>query len=252
MPSNTYALQVDSFAHVAYALGAGTPFVPEGGTGTITPAAITLIGGADASTTTIQVNDLATSPTPSLALDSVVRYLYVCGANSVQASNATTDLAAIDTLETAFALDAGAAQQAFGAAREVACTAGWGGGAIVTSSPSAVDFVDAAVPLPATFVPQLAQGTGGSGNGKNVVLFGVDSTSSTLEIAAVVFDSSPEWPNSAGISVAPTSASLGAGAWTSVAVAAASGGVMRAYVMYGPGGDAGTTASVAYASILMQ
>jgi len=255
MPSDTYAIQVDPFAHVAYALGTGTPFVPEGGASTVTPATITLIGGADASTTTIQVNDLATSPTPSLALDSVVRHLYVCGANAVQASNATTDLAAIDTLDTALALDAGATQQGFGAAREAACAAGWGGGAIATSSPSAVDFIAAAAPvsLPSTFVPQFAEGAGTAAKA-NVVLFGYDSTSNALEIAAVEFEvvDGGAVDGGTGITVSPTSAALGTGTWSSVAVAAASGGVMRAYVAYGPGGDAGATSSVGYASILMQ
>ncbi len=236
------AIQVDSTHHVAYVLGAGAPVTLDGG-GSITPAMVTVVGGADDAGGPVTLTDLALTAATTLAFDAVSAKLYVCGMNGTEA--------AVDVLDAAHGLAATGAQQTFGAATEVACVAGWGSAAIVTKSPGAVSFLDAAtVTLPATFVPALAAGSGSAASA-SVVAFGAGAASDLEVVSATASDGggSLVYPPTAALS------GVGALAWQSVAVASPAGGVIRAYLTYEANDDAGvlaTAESVVYASIQTQ
>lgn len=246
------AIQVDSTAHVAYVLGGGAPATPDGGANAVTPVVVTAIsgGGTDAGAST-ELDDLALTPATSIAFDALTERLYVCGPNAVEASNKTLDLAALDVLsaQTLSPLDA---QQSFAKATAIACLSGWGGAAVVTRAAAAVDFVgvdSGTVSLPATLVPVLATGAGGTVS-QSVAIFGEDSTSKALEVAAV------SWLRDGGaqitLPVTPTPFDAGAASWSSVTQASASGGVFRVYLTYAAPDDAGAfvvTPNVVYASV---
>ena len=128
-------MQVDSTAHKIYVLGAAAPGVPDGGTNAVSPPTITILDGTtnDAGAP-IVVLDQAIFSGSAIALDPIVRQLYLCGPNATQYSTETTNLAAIDTFDTANGLAPVGAQQAYaGARRSPASRAG----AVARSSPPA-------------------------------------------------------------------------------------------------------------------
>ncbi|MGO8994902.1 MAG: YncE family protein [Polyangiaceae bacterium] len=243
------AMQVDSTAHKVYVLGSGTPAVPDGGSNAVTPPTIAIVDGTtNTAGAPVVVGDQAVAAGSGIAFDPIASRLYVCGPNAADYSNGTINVAAIDALDTTTNLAPVGAQLSFAGEVPIACVAGWGGGAVVTSSAPAIDFTGpVTIALPTGFAATAATGSGSVAPIKaQIVVFG--SSSGSLEVAAVVEDTD----TATSINLPPTAVLPGATAWRAIALASASGSVVQAYVTYATTADAGATPSVTYASIQAQ
>jgi hypothetical protein len=244
-------MQVDSTAHKIYVLGAGPPAVPEGGAAPVSPATITVIDGTtNVAGAPIAIGDQAVFAGSAIALDPIVRRLYLCGPNAAQYSNKTTNLAAIDALDTADALAPLAPQQSFAGAQAVACVAGWGGGAMITTGAAAIDFAGgSSIALPAGLAPTAAVGAADVFPARaDLVVFGSSASPNALEVTGVT--EAQDGGASITLPVTPVLAGLGASGWEAVLVTSASGGVVQAYVtLTGASPVDGGPGSVIYATI---